>query len=502
MRLTIGQMLSASAERFAGKAAVVAPDRTLTFDQLDRLSTECALHLRGLGIESDDRVTIWMENGWRWMVAYYAVLKLGAVVNPCNILLTADEVEYIVRDCDAKAVIVACQKGAALRGRINALLIAESGQASTDLNFESLLNRPAEGEAQFAAIDGASTAAISYTSGTTGRPKGALLSHSTIVLNTLMTAMMHGRSSTDTVVSALPCTHVYGNIVMNTAVLCGMTLILLPRFDEMDVLRAIEAHRATLFEGVPTMFLRLLNCAEFDRFELSSLRLCTVGGQSMPVAKMEETERRFGCRLIELWGMTELGGLATTHPCNGPRRLGSIGVPLPLTEVRVTALGSRGNDVARGEVGELLVRGPLVMQGYFGDENLTRAAIDPQGWLHTGDVVRQDPDGYVYLIDRVKEVIISGGYNIYPAEVERVIGEHPAVAMVAVAGMQDGLKGQVPKAFIVLRAGAQCVGQEIIEHCRPQLASYKIPRAVSFCEDLPKTSTGKILRRVLSDSNI
>ena len=502
MRLTIGQMMSAAAERFASKVAVVAPDRSLTFEQLDRLSTKCALHFRALGIEPGDRVTIWMENGWRWMVAYYAVLKLGAVVNPCNILLTADEVEFIVRDCRAKAVIVARQKGAEFRGRSNALLITDGGQASTDLNFESLLNGPAEDGERFAAIDGASTAAITYTSGTTGRPKGAMLSHSTIVLNTLMTAMMHGRSSNDVVVSALPCTHVYGNIVMNTAVLCGITLVLLPRFDEMDVLRALEAHRATLFEGVPTMFLRLLNCAEFDRFDLSSLRICTVGGQSMPVAKMEEAERRFGCRLIELWGMTELGGLATTHPCDGPRRLGSIGVPLPLTEVKVTALGSRGDGVPRGEIGELLVRGPLVMQGYFGDEDLTRAAIDPEGWLSTGDVVRQDPDGYVYLIDRLKEVIISGGYNIYPAEVERVIGEHPAVAMVAVAGIQDGLKGQVPKAFIVLRAGAQCIGQEIIEYCRPQLASYKIPRAVSFCQDLPKTSTGKILRRALADSSI
>jgi long-chain acyl-CoA synthetase len=495
-------MLSATVERFAGKAAVVAPDRTLTFDQLDRLSTQFALHLRALGIDSGDRVTIWMENGWRWMVAYYAVLKLGAVVNPCNILLTADEVVFIVQDCGAKVVVVAPQKATELRGRINALLLTDGGEASTDLNLESLLNRLSAGEEPFAAIDGENTAAINYTSGTTGRPKGALLSHSTIILNTMMTAMMHGRSSSDVVVSALPCTHVYGNIVMNTAVLCGMTLVLLPRFDEKDILRAIDAHRATLFEGVPTMFMRLLNCPEFDRFDLSSLRICTVGGQSMPVAKMEETERRFGCRLIELWGMTELGGLATTHPCNGPRRLGSIGVPLPLTEIRVTALSSQGNNVPRGEVGELLVRGPLVMQGYFADDNLTRATIDPEGWLHTGDVVRQDPDGYVYLIDRLKEVIISGGYNVYPAEVERVIAAHPAVAMVAVAGMQDGLKGQVPKAFIVLRAGAHCLGQEIIDHCRPQLASYKIPRAVSFCEDLPKTSTGKILRRVLAESNI
>jgi long-chain acyl-CoA synthetase len=495
-------MLSAAVERFANKAAVVAPDRTLTFGQLDRMSTQFALHLRELGIDSGDRVTIWMENGWRWMVAYYAVLKLGAVVNPCNILLTAEEVGFIIQDCGAKAVVVAPQKAAELRGRISALLITDGGAAGTDLNFESLLNRPSAGEEPFAAIDGANTAAINYTSGTTGHPKGALLSHSTIVLNTMMTAMMHGRSSSDVVVSALPCTHVYGNIVMNSAVLCGMTLVLLPRFDEMDILRAIATHRATLFEGVPTMFMRLLNCPEFDRFDLSSLRICTVGGQSMPVAKMEETERRFGCRLIELWGMTELGGLGATHPCNGARRLGSIGVPLPLTQIRVTALGSQGNEVPRGEVGELLVRGPLVMQGYFADENLTRAAIDPEGWLHTGDVVRQDPDGYIYLIDRMKEVIISGGYNVYPAEVERVIAAHPAVAMVAVAAMQDGLKGQVPKAFIVLRAGAHCTGQEIIDHCRPQLASYKIPRAVSFCEDLPKTSTGKILRRVLVESNI
>jgi long-chain acyl-CoA synthetase len=494
--------LTAAAQRFGRKIALVAVDRTLTFEQLDRLSTGCALRLRTRGIVAGDRVTLWMENGWRWMVAYYAVLKLGATVNPCNILLTAEEVEFIVKDCGAKAAIVARQREAELRGRIDALLITDCGEASSDLSIDALLKEPMEGEVPFAASDGANTAAVTYTSGTTGRPKGALLSHSTIVLNTLMTAMMHGRSPSDVVVSALPCTHVYGNIVMNTAVLCGMTLVLLPRFGEAEVLRAIEAHRATIFEGVPTMFMRLLDCAEFHHFDLSSLRICTVGGQTMPAARMEETERRFGCRLIELWGMTELGGLGATHPFNGPKRLGSIGVPLPLIEVKVTALDSPGDEVPRGEVGELLVRGPLVMQGYFGDESSTRATIDHDGWLHTGDVVRQDADGYVYLIDRVKEVIINGGYNVYPAEVERVIGEHPAVVMVAVAAMRDPLKGQVPKAFIVLRGGVQCTGPDIIEYCRPRLASYKLPGAVSFCQDLPRTSTGKILRRALAESNI
>jgi long-chain acyl-CoA synthetase len=500
VQFTIGQMLSAAAARFAGKHAVVTPDRTLAIDELDRLSTTFAGHLRARGLAPGDRVTIWMENGWRWMVSYYGALRLGAVVNPCNILLTADEVAFIVQDCGAKAVIVARERSAELRGRTAALLITD-GDESADLDFEALPDLPDSDQEPFATLDGADTAAIVYTSGTTGRPKGARLSHSTVVLNTLMTAQMHGRSSHDVVVSALPCTHVYGNIVMNAAVMCGTKLVLLPRFDELTILRAIQAHRATMFEGVPTMYLRLLNFQQFDQFDLSSLRVCTVGGQSMPVAQMEEAERRFGCRLLELWGMTELGGLATTHPHDGPRRLGSIGVPMPLTEVRVTALGSKGGNVPRGEVGELLIRGPLVMQGYFADQSATSAAIDGNGWLHTGDVVRQDAEGYVYLVDRIKEVIVSGGYKVYPAEVERVIAEHPAVAMVAVAGMRDGVMGLVPRAFIVLRGGANCVGQEIIEHCRPQLAAYKIPRAVVFCEDLPKTSTGKILRRALADSN-
>lgn len=503
MYLTVGQTLTAAATRFGGKTAVVAADRTLTFEQLDRLSTGCALHLRTLGIGAGDRVTLWLENGWRWMVAYYAVLKLGATINPCNILLTAEEVEYIARDCGAKAAIVAPQRAGELRGRIDAVLITSLGEDDGDLNFDALIAQSGATDTVFTPIDGSEiTAAVNYTSGTTGRPKGARLSHATIVLNTLMTALMHGRSSSDVVVSALPCTHVYGNIVMNAAVLCGMTLVLLPRFQEVEILRAIETHRATMFEGVPTMFMRLLNFGEFHRFDLSSLRLCTVGGQTMPAAQMEETERRFGCRLIELWGMTELGGLGTTHSFCGPRRLGSIGAPLPLMEVKVTALESPGREVAPSEVGELLVRGPLVMQGYFGDDAATRAAIDTEGWLHTGDVVRQDAEGYVYLIDRVKEVIISGGYNIYPAEVERIIAEHPAVAMVAVAAMRDELKGQVPKAFIVLRSGVHCVEQDIVEHCRSRLAPYKLPRAVSFCQDLPKTSTGKILRRALAESNI
>ncbi|HEY0939867.1 MAG TPA: AMP-binding protein [Steroidobacter sp.] len=498
---SLGEMLSASAERFGDKLAVIAIDRQLSFRDLERLSSRLARALVQQGLRRGDRVTLWVENGWRWMVAYYAVLKLGGVVNPCNILLTADEVAYIAGDCGARMVIAGRDKVDTLAGRLTATLIADQ-PCDGPLDLDTLLGeRESDEYSSFSSLEPLDIATIAYTSGTTGRPKGAVLSHSTILMNTAMTSLMHGRTSSDCVVSALPCTHVYGNVVMNSAVMCGMTLVLLPRFDESAVLQAIQRHRATLFEGVPTMFYRLLNC-ELERFDLTSLRVCTVGGQTMPVAKMVEVERRFACPLLELWGMTELGGLGTTHPHNGPRRLGSIGIALPYLQTRVVALDDPSRVLPDGEIGELLVRGPLLMQGYLDNPAATSETILDDGWMRTGDLVRSDSDGYLYVVDRAKEVIISGGYNIYPAELERVIAQHPSVAMVAVAAMPDELRGQAPKAFVVARDGMSCSAEDIIEHCRPLLAGYKLPRAVELLDDLPKTSTGKILRRALATSTI
>ncbi len=496
--MNVADMLSTGARRFGNKPALIAPDRTLSFNELDQLSTRLALHLRRLGIAPGDRVSLWLENGWRWMVAYYGILRSGAVVNPCNIVLAQDEVDFIANDCGATAVIGARERVSGLRFP---LVITDSmEEAGRGPNLEELLSIKVECSERSALSRSklGDIATVAYTSGTTGRPKGAQLSHSTILFNTFGTALMHGRSSADIVVSALPCSHVYGNIVMNSAVLCGMTLVLFPRFDETDMLHAIETHRATMFEGVPTMYIRMLNFSQFSQFDLSSLRLCTVGGQTMPVSKMIEIEEKFGCRIIELWGMTEIGGLGITHPHDGPERLGSIGVALPLTEAKVTAMDDPYEELPRDEIGELLVRGPLVMQGYLGNQTATEATIEADGWLHTGDLVRQDADGYFYVVDRIKEVILSGGYNVYPAEVERVIAEHPGVAMVAVAAIDDDLKGQVAKAFVVRKSSSSCTEQEIIEHCKVHLASYKVPRAVCFLEDLPKTSTGKILRRALT----
>lgn len=501
MHETLGQMLTSSAGAYGRKPAVVCADRTLTFAELDRLSLQFANHLSSLSIGRGDRVTLWMENGWRWMVAYYAVLRAGAVVVPCNIVLTSEEVSFIIEDSGSRVVIGAREKVAGLRIPAGVVLIVDRPGDGASGDLESLLGEAASGasaKVDEADLGSKAPATVGYTSGTTGRPKGAVLRHEAILVNAAMTALMHGRTSSDIAVSALPCTHVYGNIVMNSAVMCGMTLVLLARFDEEAVLEAIVRHRATIFEGVPTMYYRLLDFGKFGHYDLSSLRVCTVGGQTMPKTSMEEAERRFGCRLLELWGMTEVAGLGTTHAYNGPSKLGSIGVPLPSIEARVMSTAEEGHEVRRGEIGELVVRGAIVMEGYLNNAEATQAAIDEDGWLHTGDLVRQDSDGYFYVIDRAKEVILSGGYNVYPAEVERVIAAHPAVSMVAVAAKGDRTLGHVPKAFVVLRDGMQCTADEIIVHCRAQLAAYKTPRSVEFINELPRNSTGKILRRALA----
>jgi long-chain acyl-CoA synthetase len=312
-----------------------------------------------------------------------------------------------------------------------------------------------------------------------------------------MTAKMHVRTAADTIVTALPMPHVYGGAILNSSMLCGATLVLLGRFEERATLAAIARHRATMFEGVPTMYMYLLNSPALATHDLSSLTRCTVGGQTMPVAKMEEVERRFGCRLIELWGMTELGGLGTTHPLHARDRLGSIGIPLPGVESRVADTSDPTLTVGVDEVGELMIRGPIVMQGYYRNPQATLDTIERDGWLHTGDLARMDRDGYVYLVDRMKDMIITAGFKVFPAEIERVLAQHPSVAMVAVGSTPDLLKGEIAKAYVVLTDGHREDESSLLSFCREHLAAYKVPRAVKFVRDLPKTSTGKIMRRHL-----
>jgi long-chain acyl-CoA synthetase len=500
--VTLAQLLSSAARRYGSRRALIFGDEALTYADLDERAERFAGHLQSLGLATGDRVTLWAPNGIAWVVAYYGVLRAGLVVNPLNFLLTAEEVAYATADCGARVLVAGREKLAAVRGLVGVRGLEHVigvGGGTEGVGVSPLRGAVTSAPAAKAVeVAPDSLAAILYTSGTTGRPKGAMLTHRSLLLNGALTAQLHGRTCDDVVVTALPLPHVYGAAILNAAVLTGMTLVLHARFDAVAVLADIRLHRATLFEGVPTMYHYLLTCPQLAESDVSSLTRCTVGGQTMPLATMQEVERRLGCALIELWGMTELGGLGTTHASLAPGRLGSIGVALPYMETRIAALEAGGEDPSRGEVGELCVRGPLVMQGYFGNAQATRESIDEQGWLRTGDLARQDAEGYLYVVDRRKDMILTAGYNVYPAEIERVLALHPSVALSAVGSVPDPFKGEVPKAYVVLRSGSHVSAAEILEHCQEHLAAYKVPRQVKFVSDLPKTSSGKILRRSLA----
>jgi long-chain acyl-CoA synthetase len=299
------------------------------------------------------------------------------------------------------------------------------------------------------------------------------------------------------VVTALPAPHVYGNVVINGTFLAGGSVVLMERFDPGQVLGLIGQHHATMFEGVPAMYAMLLADPALEGADLSSLTRCTVGGQTIPTTTISAWERRSGAPLIELWGMTEISGLGTTHALYAPPVPGSIGVSLPGTELRVAQLDDVATEAPVGTPGELMVRGPIVMQGYFGRPDATSETIEPDGWLHTGDVAYADDTGHFFIVDRRKDMIITAGYNVYPAEIERVVSEHQAVAMVAVGPVPDDVRGELACAYVVLRPGAEATESDILGFTEPRLAAYKRPRQVRFLEDLPKTSTGKIMRREL-----
>jgi long-chain acyl-CoA synthetase len=499
---SIGDIPSAAAKRYGDKIALILPDQALSFNELEALSNRFANRLVDLGVKPGDRVTLYSGNFWEWGVCYYRTLKTGAVINPINVVLTSGEIEFVVNDCGATVVIASHEKALSIKdvkekSQVRELIaFGDEALPKGILSFNDILGGSSD-HFQIGEVDPDSLSTIGYTSGTTGHPKGACLSHKGILLNVAMTALMHQRSDRDTVVTAFPCPHVYGNVVMSGAVQNGMTLVLHPAFEEKTILQSIQDQKATMFEGVPTMYMFMLNHPELDDYDLSSLRCCTVGGQTMPKPKMEEVEQRFRCPLIELWGMTELGGLGTTFATNGLIKHGSIGVALPYTQARIADTENADQTLPIGEVGELMIKCDIVMQAYFGNEQATHDTIEPDGWLHTGDVATMNEDGCIFIVDRKKDMILTAGFNVYPAEIERVGAGHPDVALVAVGSIPDEDKGELAKAYIVPKTGATPKVADIITYCREHLAAYKVPRQVQFVDDLPKTSTGKVMRREL-----
>jgi long-chain acyl-CoA synthetase len=497
----LGQILPRAAARYGKKVALVTDTRTLTYADLDLLSDRVAAALVARKLAPGDRVSIYSQNSWEWIVSYHGILKAGAVVNPINVMLTPEEIRYVLGDCGARAILCAADKAPAVLEVARAVACVEHVVSFGDapagaLPFEDLIAIPAA-RPDVPEPEPTALSTIAYTSGTTGYPKGAMQSHRSVYLNCALTGTMHVRTEHDVVVTALPAPHVYGNVVINSIFMAGGTVVLMERFDPAGALERIERHAATLFEGVPTMYMTMLAHPDLGRYDLSSLTRCTVGGQTIAVSIMRAWEERTHAPLIELWGMTELAGLGTTHALYAPNIHGSIGVALPGIEARVASFDDPARSAPSGEPGELMVRGPLVMLGYYGNDRATRETIEPDGWLHTGDVAVADGAGYFAIVDRRKDMINTAGYKVYPAEIERVLAGHPAVAVSAVGAVSDEVRGELARAYVVLRPGASATEAELIDFCRPHLAAYKLPRSVRFVADLPKTSTGKIMRREL-----
>ena len=496
---TIGQIPGEAAARFGDRTALVFGDRSFSYVEIDRLTSQLANGLKTIGVEPGDRVTLYAQNGWEWIVSYYAIAKLGAVLNPINVMLTPEEVAFVVKDCGAKALFTTADRGGPLlplkeAGDLSELIVF--GDTPGAASFEALIEA---GSPDFVVpeVTAETLSTICYTSGTTGFPKGAMLSHRNVVLNAALTAAMNMRTGHDVHTTALPCAHVYGGAIMNLCFLFGSKLVLHERFDAVEMMASIQEHRVTITDGVPTMYFYMLAHPEFDSFDLSSLTRSVVGGQTMPVAKSEEWTARAGCPILELWGMTELAGPAVMQHSYGENRLGSVGVDMLYHRTKVVDAEDASKELPDGEVGELMVTGPFVMLGYYGNEAATAEAIEPDGWLHSGDLAKRDSDGYVYIVDRKKDMILTAGFNIYPAEIERVISGHPAVAMVGVGAKKDTEKGEIAKAYVVLKPDQQASPDDIEAYCRQHMAAYKVPREVQFVPDLPTTSTGKILRREL-----
>jgi long-chain acyl-CoA synthetase len=500
---TRGEILPYAARRYADKTALVADGRSFSFNELEGLCSAFANGLAAAGVQAGDRVTLYGPNSWQWVVAYYGIAKTGAVVNPVNVMLTPEEVRYIVQDSGACAIVASADKAAPLmdmKGRtgLGHVVVWGDTPPTGATAFDQWLDK---GARTFAVRRRTpkDTGAICYTSGTTGHPRGAVQSQRSVVAAAKGMALMGTRTMGDTVVSPLPSPHVYGSIVLNAAMLTGATMVMLARFTEEGVLDAVQTHRATVFDCVPTAYYYLLAHPKFSSYDLSSLTRCTVGGQTLPVAKSLEWTERTGVPVHELWGMTELAGAATFNPCWGDNKPGTIGLPMPGMFCKIVDVEDADKEMPMGERGELMIRGPLVMDGYAGDEKSTRQTVRADGWMHTGDIATVDSDGYYTIVDRKKDMILTAGYNVYPAELERVLCMHPAVALAAVCGVADEAKGELAKAYIMLKPGASASGRELVEHCRQHLAAYKLPRAVQFVANVPVTSSGKIMRRLLRD---
>ncbi len=476
--------------------------------EVDREANKLAHALLGLGVQKGDRVMVMMQNNPQVLIGYQALARIGAITIPVLPLLKPPEVAYIAANAQAVAILTSTwvlhivqeglQEAASMR---HVIVVGQEGEAAAPegapyrvYGYAALIAKQPE-SAPEVEVKPDDRAVILYTSGTTGRPKGVVLSHRNLISNAIAGAgddpeLTRGRAS----LAVLPLAHAFGITVSNVAYLSGTKTVMVPRFDLEQVFQLIEKHRIAAFAGVPAMFVGMLNFPDADKYDTSSLEYVVSGSAPLPVSVLEGFEKRFNCPIREGYGLSEATTAVSGHRVDMARKPGSVGKPLEGVEVRV--VDENDNDLPIGEVGELLVRGPNLMQEYYQMPEETEKALRG-GWLHTGDMAKLDEEGYIYIVERKKDLIIRGGLNIYPRDVEEVLMRHPAVLECAVVGVPSERMGEEVLAYVVLQDGKQATAEEIMAFSRQYLANYKTPSFVEFIPALPRNPIGKIDRKVL-----
>lgn len=523
--------LDESAELYGEKKALYFMGREMSYRQLRAEARKMANYMQSLGLKKGDKVAIMLPNCPQGVISYYAALMSGAIVVQTNPLYTERELEYQLKDSDAKIIVcldILLPRVTNVRGNTSLQHTIVTGikdylpfpknliypfiqkkqynmvvkvEQSEETHVWNKMIEQTSADYQHVDVDPENDLALlQYTGGTTGFPKGVMLSHYNLVANVQMCKawLYKTKDAQEVVLGVLPFFHVYGmTTVMNMSIMQGNKMILMPKFDAGDVLKTIHKQKPTLFPGAPTIYIGLLNHPDLSKYDLSSIEACISGSAPLPAEVQERFEKVTGGKLVEGYGLTETSPVTHANFVWANRVNGSIGVPWPDTDSKIFKMGTE-EEAEVGEVGEIAVKGPQVMQGYWNNQEETDNVLK-DGWLFTGDLGYMDENGYFYVVDRQKDMIIAGGYNIYPREVEEVLYEHEAILEAAVAGIPDPYRGETVKAYVVLKKGYSTTEEEFNTYCRKHLAAFKVPKIYEFRDELPKTAVGKILRRKLVD---
>lgn len=528
--IALYEILDRSVEKYPDNIATFFMGATITYKELLSLVDAFTSALIDLGVKKGDRVAIHLPNCPQFVISYFAVLKAGAIIVPCNPLYVEREMENQLNNSGAEVIITMTKfypvvKQIRAKTKLRHVIVTnikdfftgklrllftlfkekkDGHRVDVTVNenthmFLDLLKKYEGRKPQKAAIDPAEDLALlMYTGGTTGVPKGAMLTHRNLLANAIQTSAWFTklRPGKEKLLTVLPLFHSYGlTTCLNMGILNGGELILLPQFKLEEVLQTIDKQKPTLFSGVPTMYVAINNYPEIKKYDVSSIVACISGAAALPVEVQTKFEQLTGGRLVEGYGLSEASPVTHANPIFGNRKTGSIGLPFPGTIAKVVN-PEDGSDMPMGEIGELAVKGPQVMKGYWNNPEESAQMLKGE-WLLTGDMARMDEDGYFYIVDRKKDMIIAGGYNIYPREIEEVLYTHPKIQEAVVASVPDSYRGETVKAFVVLKEGETATPEEIIEFCKAKMAKYKVPTKVEFRDSLPKTMVGKILRRIL-----